>query len=76
MEHYNKVIAHYNALKEKMIAVYTNNTFLDERYINSTLKYLDQFYQTINHHKLVRREFQYPCQSSGTRNLIIKGLNN
>lgn len=75
MEHYNNVIANYNALKEEMIAVYANNIFLDERYINSTLKYMDQFYQTINHPKQVSREFQYPCQSSGTGNVIIKGLN-
>lgn len=75
MNHYNDVINHYNQLKESFYAVYSNCTFIDQSYIKSTLKYLDDFYKTLNDPKKLKSEFQYPCREDGTGNVVIKGLN-
>ncbi len=76
MAHFDHVIAHYNQLKDKIYALYTGHSRLEERYTKSTLKYLDEFYKTINNPKKLKNEFQYPCLESGTGHIIIKGLNN
>jgi hypothetical protein len=74
--HFEDVLAHYNDIKEKVYAVYKDNPLLDDRYIHSTLKYLDGFYRLINDPKRLKEEFQYPCRENGTGHIIIKGLNN
>lgn len=74
MQVFNAVIAHYNALKKDIYNVYANCILLDEKYIKSTIKYLDDFYNTINNPKLWQKEFGYPCDKNGTGNVIIKGL--
>jgi len=38
------------------------------------VKFLDQFYSTINDKKSIEREFGYPCIEGGTGNVVIKGL--
>jgi hypothetical protein len=38
------------------------------------VKFLDEFYATINDKKSIEREFSYPCDESGTGNVVIKGL--
>lgn len=75
MVHYQNVIAHFNTLKPSLYAVYENNPLVDEAYKKSTLKFLDEFYKIINDPKRVKEEFQYPCRSDGTGNVVIKGLN-
>jgi hypothetical protein len=76
MAHFEKVITHYNHVKEELYSVYTSGTLLDENYVKSTLKYLDDFYKTINDSKKVKEEFQYPCRKDGTGNVVIRGLKN
>ncbi|SDZ28193.1 hypothetical protein SAMN05444412_10961 [Rhodonellum ikkaensis] len=76
MAHFDKVIAHFNTLKEPIYAVYSKSAFLDQKYIQSTLKYLDAFYAIINNPKKVKQEFQYPCKEDGTGHVVIKGLRN
>lgn len=76
MIHYEKTIEQFNALKDAIYAVYLNNPLLDAGYIKSTVKYLDDFYKTINDPKRVKLEFQYPCREDGTGNVVIKGLKN
>lgn len=76
MAHFENIIAHFNDLKNTLYAVYTQSPFLDQKYIQSTLKYLDTFYNTINDPKKVKQEFQYPCKEDGTGNVVIKGLRN
>jgi hypothetical protein len=47
---------------------------LEESYLKSTLKFLDDFYKTINDPKKLKYEFQYPCDPNGTGNVVIQGL--
>ena len=74
MQVFNAVIAHYNSLKKDIYSLYADCALLNEKYIKSTIKYLDDFYTTINNPKLWQKEFSYPCDKNGTGNVIIKGL--
>jgi hypothetical protein len=76
MAAFEKVFLNFNELKEDIYSLYTNSELLDKRYIRTTLKYLDDFYDTINDSKRAKREFQYPCLEGGTGNVVIKGLRN
>ena len=71
---FDEVIARYNELKKDIYALYQDCPMLDEKYKKNTLKYLDEFFATINNPKAFQREFNYPCFLSGNRNLVIKGL--
>jgi hypothetical protein len=71
---FEPVIARYNQLKVEIYKIYTSCTLLDEKYIKSTLLYLDEFYATINNPKAWQKEFGYPCDKNGTGNVVIKGL--
>lgn len=75
MSQFDSVITRFNQLKDEFYKVYSTNTIIgDERYVKSTLKYLDDFYETINNPKRLKSEFQYPCQENGTGNVVIQGL--
>ena len=67
-------IALYNKLKKDIYSLYTGCTLLDAKYIKNTIKYLDEFYATINNPKAWQKEFAYPCDKNGTGNVVIKGL--
>lgn len=71
---FEKPIAQYNNLKKDIYKLYTENKLLDEKYIRSVTKYLDEFYETINTPKLWQKDFGYPCDKNGTGNVVIKGL--
>ena len=71
---FEAVITRYNQLKNDIYKIYTSCTLLDEKYIKSTLQYLDEFYATINNSKAWQKEFGYPCDKNGTGNVVIKGL--
>jgi hypothetical protein len=47
---------------------------IEEKYVRTATKYLDEFYTTINNAKDLQRAFGYPCDKNGTGNVIIKGL--
>ena len=74
MKKFDPVIALYNKIKNDIYSLYTNCSLLDEKYIKSTLKYFDEFYETINNPEALQKEFGYPCYKSGTGNVVIKGL--
>lgn len=76
MKAFDGAVALFNSLKEDIYSTYTNCTLLDEKYVKSTLKYLDEFYSTINNKTALKRDFSYPCNNTGTGNVIIKGLKN
>lgn len=76
MSAFKEVFAFYNDLKESIYGVYSGNPLLDEKYIKSTLKFLDDFYTTINDPKKSQKEFLYPCDKDGTGKIVIKGLQN
>jgi hypothetical protein len=74
MSLFDETFAFFNQKKEEIYNVYTKCALLDRGYIKSTVKFLDQFYSTINDKKSVARDFGYPCDESGTGNVVIKGL--
>jgi hypothetical protein len=74
MKDFDETIAFYNQIKNEVYGLYANCALLDEKYKKATLKYLDDFYATINNAKAVQKEFGYPCDENGTGNVIIKGL--
>ncbi len=71
---YETTIALFNQRKEEIYRVYTKCPWLEESYINATVRYLDEFFATINDPKSLASEFGYPCQKDGTGNVVIKGL--
>ncbi len=74
MNQFTAVIERFNERKPEIYNLYTDNPLLDERYIRSTIKFLDDFYETINEPKRLKSEFQYPCDVNGTGNVVIKGM--
>jgi hypothetical protein len=74
LQKFDPVIALYNKLKPAIYDLYTNCTLLDAGYKKSTIKFLDDFYATINDPSAFKKEFSYPCDKNGTGNVVIKGL--
>ena len=71
---FEPVLAEFNRLKNDIYKLYSGCTLLDEKYIKSTIRYFDEFYNTINNTKAWQKDFAYPCDKNGTGNIIIKGL--
>jgi hypothetical protein len=74
LKEFDPVIANFNRLKNDIYAVYTGCKLLNAKYLKSTLKFLDDFYKTINDPKSFQKDFSYPCDKNGTGNVIIKGM--
>ena len=74
MSLFDETFAFFNQKKEVIYNVYTKCALLDRGYVKATAKFLDQFYSTINDKKSIARDFGYPCDESGTGNVVIKGL--
>jgi len=70
------IVEFFNGLQSKIYELYTGNKLLSKAYLKKTIKYLDEFYETINDSKARKRAFQYPCNPYGTGNVVIKGLKN
>ncbi len=71
---FEEVIARYNELKPDIYRIYTDCELLDKKYIESTVRFLDEFYETINDPEKWQKEFAYPCDPRGTGNVVIRGL--
>ncbi len=74
MKLFDSAIAFYNGIKNKIYDTYTNCPLLDLKYKKYVVRFLDEFYAIINNPKVLKREFQYPCDPNGTGNVIIRGL--
>jgi hypothetical protein len=74
MKLFEKPIALFNRSKSDIYNLYTKSNLLDEKYIKSVTKYLDEFYATISNPKSWQKDFSYPCDPNGTGNVVIKGL--
>ena len=73
---FDATFALFNEKKEAIYSVYNDCPLIDQKYRKSTLKFLDQFYETISNKKSVEWEFGYPCDKNGTGNIVIMGLKN
>lgn len=76
MNEFAPVVSFFNALKKDIYLLYSDCKLIDSKYLKSTIKYLDDFYNTINNPQRLQEEFGYPCRPGGTGNVIIKGLDN
>lgn len=74
MTSFERVVARFNLLKNDIYSVYSGCSLLDEKYVKSTLTYLDAFYTTLNDPKDLEKDFSYPCDSKGTGKVVIRGL--
>ena len=74
MKVFDPVVTFYNQVKKDIYAVYTDCTLIDEKYKKATVKFLDEFYATINNPAKLKKEFEYPCDKNGTGNVIIGGM--
>lgn len=67
------VVDAFNRHKKEIYKLYTDCPFLTSRYIKSTTKFLDGFYETINSSKRLSAAISTPC-SSGYVDIVVKGL--
>ena len=74
MKKFDNTIALFNGLKKDIYLLYTDCVLLDDKFKKATIKYLDEFYTTINNKDKMKKEFGYPCDKNGTGNIVIKGL--
>lgn len=71
---FEPAISLYNKHKKDIYDLITNCTYLDAKSIKTTIKFLDEFYETISNTKSWQKDFAYPCDKNGTGNVVIKGL--
>jgi hypothetical protein len=76
LKEYNPSFELFNALRNDIYSLYQSAPYLNAGYKNWIRKYLDDFYATINDPGKMKKDFSYPCNESGTGNIIIKGLKN
>tara|TARA_R110002074_G_C12557018_1_gene667231 strand:- start:4426 stop:5511 length:1086 start_codon:yes stop_codon:yes gene_type:complete len=74
MNQFTTVFETFNQLKDDIYALYDGNHLISSSYQSQTLKFLDQFYETINDQQKALKAFSYPCDKSGTGNIVIQGL--
>lgn len=74
LEIFEPVIAKFNEIKKEVYSLYTSCPLIDAKYLKFVTRFLDEFYETINNPKRWHKEFGYPCDPSGTGNVVLKGL--
>jgi hypothetical protein len=71
---FDSVIAHYMTMKQAIYDLYRNCPLINDKYKKRVFNYLDDFYATLKNKKLCQKEFTYPCNKTGTGNVVIKGM--
>ncbi len=74
MNQFTVVFETFHVLKDDFYSSYNGNPLLSSSYQKQSLKFLDQFYDTISDPKKALEAFSYPCDRSGTGNIVIQGL--
>jgi hypothetical protein len=64
----------FNSLRNDIHLLYQSAPYLNTGYKNWIRKYVDDFYTTINDPAKMKKDFSYPCDPTGTGNIIIRGL--
>ena len=67
------VVDLFNNHKKEIYKLYNDCPYLSAKYIKSTTKFLDEFYQIINNQKKLTAVTGYPC-TKGYVNIVVKGL--
>ncbi len=62
----------FNKLKDDIFKMYTSCSLVSDKYIKSTIKFLNEFYKVINSDKAIDAEFGKPCRTDVR--IEIKGL--
>ncbi len=76
MQKFEPIFEIFQSLKADIYDFYADNPLLNEKYKKETLSFLDDFYETINDPERARKAFTYPCDPSGTGNVVIRGMQN
>jgi len=63
-EEFEEAFKEFLRIKDDLYALYTESELLSEKYVKSTIKYLDNFYATINNPKSVKQEFLKKCRKA------------
>lgn len=66
----------FQELKPEIYKLISENDMLEARYIRFATNFLDEFYDTLNNPRRMARAFSYPCDSRGTGNIVISGMQN
>lgn len=74
MNDFNEAVTLFNRLKNDIYSLYSNCKLIDEKFRASTIRYLNEFYETINNPESLAKEFGYPCDRQGTGHIVIKGM--
>ncbi|HQU52259.1 MAG TPA: hypothetical protein PK643_04555 [Saprospiraceae bacterium] len=74
MDVYAETIARFQELKPAIYAIYQNNPLIDEKYQKTTIRFLDEFYETLQNPQKLEKDLLYPCDPNGTGNVVIQGL--
>ena len=72
---FDRVFKKFKKHKAAIYALYQNQPTLPPGYVKRTLKYLDEFYETIDSPRLVKRLFVEQGQQNLAGGVVIKGLN-
>lgn len=75
LEKFEPVIQLFKEKRQEFMDLYQNNALIEDNYRKSTLKFIEQFYETLDNPRRLKVALQYPCQPDGTGNVVIKGLN-
>ncbi|MEP6616560.1 MAG: hypothetical protein ABJA57_08280 [Ginsengibacter sp.] len=67
-----ETFALFNKLKDDFYKLYTDNHLLSDKYIKSTIKFLNDFYKVINNDRAIETEFGNPCNTEVR--IELKGL--
>lgn len=71
----NQAFDRFRKAKPAIYALYEGNPRLNAGYVKRTLRYLDEFYKTIDNPKDVKRIFVYGGGKPQGTGVVIKGLN-
>lgn len=73
---YRKVVSAFNEHKMALYDIYLQSTLIDQKYRKQTIKFLDDFYETINEPKAFKKEVVRVGEQNMKGAVVIKGLNN
>lgn len=70
------IFRQFRLLKPEIYVTLTRNPLLEKAYIDWAIEYFDEFFEVIDNPKKSSTVFSYPCDASGTGNVVISGIRN